>query len=151
MREYADSSFLVSLYVPHDVNHTRAAGHAQRWQRQPPGLPLTPFGAYEFNNALLRLAYFGHLHPGDLGAVGRMVADDLSAGLFESRPLEAYRWIEEANRLTRQITPHTGTRALDVLHLALARLHRATVFLSFDNNQRRAAEAAGFTVLPPAV
>lgn len=144
--DYADTSFLLSCYIP-DANHPAAAAYARSWQK-PPRLPLTPFGAYELNNSLRRLLHKGLLQPADLAAVAQMVRADVARSLLEDCPLEAWRWLDTANRISRQITPHTGTRALDLLHIAQAQLRGATVFLSFDKNQRTAASHAGFTLAP---
>ena len=144
--EYADTSFLLSCYLP-DANHPAAAAHARAWKK-PPHLPLTPFGAYEFNNTLRRLLHQGLLQPADLPAIARLVRADVASGVLEDSPLEAWRWIDLANQTSRQITPRTGTRALDILHVAQARMRGAKVFLSFDKNQRRAASLAGLTVAP---
>ena len=45
MQEYADTSFLISLYVT-DSNSPAANAHAKAWKR-PPLLPFTPFSAFE--------------------------------------------------------------------------------------------------------
>lgn len=146
MSEYADTSFLVSYYLP-DANHAAAAAHVRQWKR-PPWLPLTPFGAYEFNNALRRLQHKGLLGPADLAAIARHVRADAAQGIWADAPLEAWRWIDTANQVSRRITAQTGTRALDLLHVAHALIRGATVFLSFDRNQRQAAQAAGLAVAP---
>jgi predicted nucleic acid-binding protein len=144
---YADTSFLVALYHPADAHHGAAARMADTWVR-PPRLVLTPFGAVEFQCALLRLAHKGILRAADVRVTMRDLAEDTALGYFESRPLHAYQWLEEAGRCMALVTPQTGARTLDVLHLALARLHKARVFLTFDANQRRAAQAAGLAVAP---
>jgi hypothetical protein len=111
-------------------------------------LPLTPFGVFELNNALHRLLHKGRLQPADLLAVTRTIRADATDGVLEDCTFEAWRWIDTANRISRQVTPQTGTRALDILHVAQAQIRSATVFLSFDLNQREAAKATGFIVAP---
>ena len=144
--EYADTSFLLSCYIL-DANHAAAAAHARTWTK-PPRLPFSPFGAYELNNALRRLLHKGLVQPADLAAVAQMLRVDVASALLEDCPLEAWRWIDTANQISRRVTPQTGTRALDILHLAQAQIRGATVFLSFDRNQRQAAALAGLTVAP---
>ena len=41
-----------------------------------------------------------------------------------------------------------GHRSFDILHVATATLAKAKLFLTFDNNQRKLAAAAGLTVGP---
>lgn len=146
MTEYADTSFLLSLYLP-DANHAAAVAHARTWTR-PPRLPLTPFGVFELNNTLHRLLHKGRLQSADLLAVTRTIRADVADGVLEDCTFEAWRWIDTANRISRQVTPRTGTRVLDILHVAQAQIRGATVFLSFDLNQREAAKVAGFIVAP---
>ena len=145
--EYADTSFLISLYFA-DSNHRRAVSYAATTWTVPPQLPLTPFGAYEFNNTLRHLLYRGVLRSADLAFIAQRLTRDLGSGMIEERPLEAYRLIDTANRLSRQITPKTGTRALDLLHVALAQIHGAKTFLTFDKNQASAAVLAGMKAAP---
>lgn len=144
--DYADTSFLLSLYLP-DANHAAAVTRARLWTR-PPLLPLTPFGMFELNNALHRLLHKGRLQPGDLTSVSRMIRADIADGVLDNCPFEAWRWIDTANRISRQVSPRTGTRALDILHVAQAQIRNATTFLSFDRNQRAAAQAVGLIVAP---
>jgi hypothetical protein len=141
-----DTSFLLSCYLP-DANHAAAAAYARTWKK-PPRLPLTPFGAYELNNSLRRLLHKQLVRPADLAAVAQMVRADVADSLLEDCPLEAWRWIDTANQISRRLTPQTGTRALDLLHIAQAQMRGATVFLSFDRNQRQGATLAGFAVAP---
>ncbi len=144
--EYADTSFLLSLYLP-DANHAAAVAHTRGWNR-PPRLPLTPFGVFELNNSLRRLLHKNRLQSADLVAVNRMIRADVLNEVLEDCPFEAWRWIDTANRISRQVTPRTCTRALDILHVAQAQIRGATVFLSFDRNQRDAAKLAGLTLAP---
>jgi hypothetical protein len=52
---YADTSFLVSLYM-----QDAFSGRAQAWlAMHPVALPLTDFGRTELRNALARLAFAG--------------------------------------------------------------------------------------------
>jgi predicted nucleic acid-binding protein len=147
MTAYADTSFLVALYHPAATHHPAAARVADAWTA-PPRLPLTPFGAAEFQNALLRLAHAGVLRAAEVRAATREMEEDTARGYFERLPLHAYQWIQEAGQIMRLVTPQTGARTLDGLHLALARIHGTRVLLSFDGNQRRAALAAGMKVAP---
>ncbi|MDR1281556.1 MAG: PIN domain-containing protein [Opitutaceae bacterium] len=57
-------------------------------------------------------------------------------------------WLDTVLLAAETITPRTGTRTLDIIHIALARHHEASHFISFDHNQRKAAAAAGFLLTP---
>jgi hypothetical protein len=51
MRIYADTSFLVSLYVHNDALHHQAKAEVASWSIAPE-LPITPFGWVEMENTL---------------------------------------------------------------------------------------------------
>ena len=44
--------------------------------------------------------------------------------------------------------PQIGTRSLDLMHVAAAMILEAGLFLSFDERQRKAAEAEGLRTEP---
>ena len=150
MKIYADTSFLASLYLVTDARHGDAIAISQAWTK-PPLLPLTPFGMLELRNVFSRLQYKGEMHMGDARLCEQHIKLDLKDSILESVPLHTYEWLHTAHELVDKITPLTGTRTLDVLHLAIARLNGAKTILSFDKNQRLAANAAGFALLPVAL
>ena len=147
MKTYADTSFLTSLYVASDQNHAGALAVVNAW-KTPPRLCFTPFAQLELRNALARLEHRRAFTSSDVRACMKLVTQDLAAGVLELVPLHTYEWIQVAQGFIDRITPLTGTRTLDMMHLAIARLNGAQAILSFDKNQRLAAKAAGFAVLP---
>ncbi len=150
MKIYADTSFLVSLYIHADAMHAKAVAEARTWQFRPE-LPLTPFGWVELENTLARLAQNKRLSTKGTDGITAAIKGDVGGGLLRAAPLRAYEWLATARELSRTITPVTGTRTLDVLHLALAKIEGCTHLASFDGNQRRAAAKAGLKLLPGAV
>ncbi len=147
MRIYADTSFLVSIYLKIDSLHLRAVEEVGTWT-EPPELPLTPFAIVEIENTFSRLQHKGRLTAKEVTALLGLLKEDIGGGFLRSAPLRAYEWMETARDLSRRVTPRTGTRTLDVLHLSIAKAERSTHLASFDTNQRRAAEAAGFKLIP---
>jgi predicted nucleic acid-binding protein len=55
-------------------------------------------------------------------------------------------------RIAASLSDHhsatVGTRSLDILHVAAAKLLRANEFVSFDRRQRILAASAGLKVVP---
>jgi predicted nucleic acid-binding protein len=147
---YADTSFLASFNLPFDVRHGEAVAVVAALPSRP-ALPLTPFGLLELRNALARLEWRGILHAAESEAIMSLVRADIVTGLYAATPLRSYAWMEAGMEAVRILTPRTGTRTLDALHVGMARLHGAKTFLSFDGNQRRAARAAGLKLLPATV
>jgi predicted nucleic acid-binding protein len=147
VKHYADTSFVASLYLPNDRHFSLACDIAEKLPVGP-GLPLTPFGVLELRNVFARLEWSGAMHRADSEAILREVRKDLEAGFFTASPLRAYIWMEAAMEAVATITPRTGTRTLDAMHVGLARVHGAKAFVSFDANQRRAALVAGLKLVP---
>jgi hypothetical protein len=55
---------------------------------------------------------------------------------------------DTAKRVSLKHTAGIGSRSLDVLHVAAALVMKAEILLSFDDNQRKLAKAAGLRVAP---
>ncbi|PYS09059.1 MAG: hypothetical protein DMG17_27765 [Acidobacteria bacterium] len=53
-----------------------------------------------------------------------------------------------ATRLSEQHSAAYGTRSLDIIHVATAKLSRIEEFVSFDSRQRDLASAIGLKVGP---
>lgn len=146
MSVYADTSFLLSWFVP-DANHAQALTRV-RSATVPLRLPWTPWNAGEFNNAARTLRARGILTDASLRALPRQVRAALAAADLVATPLPAYNWWAEAEAVSHAHTVTLNVRTLDVLHVAAARVLEATEFLSFDNRQRALARAAGLRVGP---
>ncbi|MEY4488210.1 MAG: hypothetical protein RIQ79_718 [Verrucomicrobiota bacterium] len=147
MRIYADTSFLVSFYVHADTLHKQARAEVESWSVAPE-LPITPFGWVELENTFARLEQKGRLTLKESAALVASIKSDIGGGFLRAAPLRAYQWMATARDLSRKVTPVTGTRTLDVLHLALVKSERCTHVASFDTNQRRAALTVGLKLLP---
>ena len=61
---------------------------------------------------------------------------------------KAQRLYPKAIELAERHSATLGTRSLDLMHVAAALILGADLFLSFDERQRKAAEAEGLTVRP---
>jgi predicted nucleic acid-binding protein len=140
----ADTSFLFALFG--SDAHTAAA---QAWIRQA-GQPITvtAVNQYELGNAL-RFAVFRKV-VAQVDALHSLAAfeADLKSGHLHLVRCDLDAVVAEAARLSERHTMVGGHRSFDVLHVATARVLKATVFLSFDANQRKLAAAAGLAVGP---
>jgi hypothetical protein len=81
-------------------------------------------------------------------AAWTQVQEDLKAGVLLPKPDGWDKLIIEAEALATVQTPLLGTRSLDVLHVAAARVAGATDFCTFDGRQAKLAQAAGLQVRP---
>ena len=147
MKPYADSSFIVPLYLQDD--HTpNAFAWWRKLDEQP--LPWNPLHRLEVRNILRKL-------PGDTNRARRVTAQeaaealralhsDLAAGDYLPANLTWLDVLRKAESLSVKHALNTQCRAMDLWHCAAALDHGCDLLLSFDETQRRLAEAAGLKV-----
>jgi predicted nucleic acid-binding protein len=144
MSAYADTSLLISLYTQ-DSNSEETAALLGRRE----GLVLvTPFGESEFVNTVELRVFRKDISPAQAERSLQDFQRDLDHGSFLiGRPVPA-RSYEQAMLLSRRHTRQTGTRGMDVIHVAIALELGAEVFFTFDKDQAKLARRAGLTVRP---
>ena len=108
---------------------------------------ITPFGEVELCNALQLRVFRSNLTPHAALVANQAFERDILQGIFFVQPFSPPT-LELAKRLSRQHTAGIGTRTLDLMHVASAITFGASAFLSFDNNQRKLAQAVGLTLHP---
>ncbi|MBN8248528.1 MAG: type II toxin-antitoxin system VapC family toxin [Verrucomicrobia bacterium] len=140
----ADTSFLFSLYG-NDAHTAKARG----WVRQS-RMPVTVsvLGRYEFQNAIRFAAFRKVIFPADALASLTAFESDLRDGHLELAACDLASVVADATRLSERHTLTGGHRSFDVLHVAAARLLKATTLLSFDANQRELAAVVRLNVGP---
>ena len=150
MIAYPDTSFLCALYVPQSTS-AAAIAHYQR-MKEPLHVSALLLG--EFRQSV-RFQVFRHSRDANqgyqrktgMGALAKLQSNIDDGALVVVRA----DWadvINIAERISAQHTIGRGHRFVDVLHVATARHLGASVFLSFDANQRMLAVAEGFTTKP---
>ena len=138
MSAYADTSFLVSLYVL-DANSALAAA---RMERAALPVALSPLGEIEITNAFQLRLFRKELDHSKVKAAQNLFQEDMANGIFVLRPLTSAAF-DEARRLAEKHTRRLGTRSLDIVHVASALVLHAETFYTFDEKQRRLARAEG--------
>jgi predicted nucleic acid-binding protein len=138
---YADTSFLVSLYVL-DANSGRAAAAMKRAK-----LPLvvSAFGELELANAISLRVFRRELSAAEGKSAHALVRKDLQEGVLEIRSMPTAAF-ELAKQIARRRSPRLGTRTIDVLHVALALQFGADTFYTFDLRQAKLAVAEGLSL-----
>lgn len=144
MSHYADSSFLVSCHVT-DANTPQAKGYLLRV-----GVPLvfTALHALEVRNAFALGVFRGLFSSGDAAAARANLETDLRSGRLVKKAVNWPMVLRIAVRLAERHSATVGTRSLDVLHVATAKVLRAVEFVSFDTRQRTLAATVGLKVAP---
>lgn len=138
----ADTSFLFSIYG-NDI-HTPVGLAWMRLNQQ--GIRISPLNRFELVNAL-RLAEFRKVLGVGISTLYASQFDlDLQQGRLTEAAYDLSDILAEAQRLSSVHTLHHGHRAFDILHVAAAKVMKASHFLTFDANQKRLAESEGLIV-----
>ena len=141
MSVYADSSFLVSLYVTdrHSLVSRQSILSA-------PGLWLTPLHGAEWAHAVAQHVFRGKFSAAEANQLYRQLEQDRSAGIWleSGLPDKAFDLCAD---LGRRLGPKLGVRTLDTLHVACAVELKARQFWTFDDRQAKLAKAVGLKIL----
>ncbi|MBV9570847.1 MAG: type II toxin-antitoxin system VapC family toxin [Alphaproteobacteria bacterium] len=136
---YVDPSALLKLYL-HEPESRSVAAWRVRWRS---ALAVTLFGRVEVMNgiglALARKFISRPVHKAALAALD----DDFAQGRLILADVSWRAAVRLAEDISRQHTPATAGRTLDILHVASALTLQRRYFLTFDNRQRKLAQAMG--------
>jgi predicted nucleic acid-binding protein len=144
MSAMADSSLIVALYI-NEADSSRADAACAFVA---PPLRLTDWHLVEIANAFQRAVKNARITPEQAKLLWQDFTDDIALGRFEIVQVDHAAVLARTLTLTQKHTATTGTRSLDLIHIASAIEIGATDFLSFDHRQREAAKAEGLKVLP---
>jgi predicted nucleic acid-binding protein len=136
---YADTSFLVSLYVQ-DANSGRAVTAVEQGTTP---IFFTPLVRHELQNALRLAVFRRHITSGQREAAWHEIERDLAAGVLHESPLDWPKALKAAEALSRAHTERLGARGMDILHVGSALALRAKRFVTFDERQRELVGLAG--------
>ncbi len=141
---YADSSFLVSLFVE-DANSRSAKNYLVR---NPEPISFTSFSKSEAQHAIRTLVFQRDIDLAEMTRALMQFEGDEAEGFLLSIMLDTDAMFLKANQLSHRHALEVGVRYLDVLHVASALLANATLFLTFDARQAKLAQAVGLRVKP---
>ena len=144
MKVDADTGFVVSLYKAETTSPAAAAWMARL---QTP-VWLSHLSELEIHNAFQLSVFRGEIDPSAALRKKQLFAEDLAKGIFTIRPVPAATLYPKAIELAECHSATLGTRSLDLMHVAAALILKADLFLSFDERQRKSAEAEGLQIGP---
>ena len=144
MSHYADSSFLVSCYLL-DAHTPQARAYLSTTGA---ALAFTALHALEVRNAFELGVFRGFFSSSDAKAAWANLENDLKAARLLRTTVKWPSAFRRATTLSELHSAMTGTRSLDIFHVAAARSIRAVEFISFDIRQRALATVAGLKVGP---
>ncbi len=142
--EYADTGFLLSLYLPETT--TAAAAATMRNTTAP--LPLIALTLLELRNGFRLAVFRRYISEHQRAQCWEQLERDIAGGVYERATVSGPQLYERAAGLVDAHSARLGTRTLDVLHVTAALLLGAKTFLSFDRRQCKLAVAVGLHVAP---
>ncbi|PTY01999.1 hypothetical protein DB346_10320 [Verrucomicrobia bacterium LW23] len=115
---YADTGFLVSLYIKESTTQAATATFASLTAP----ISMVPLGILEVRNAFNLAIARGRITPADRDIQWATFLFHLSAGVLEERKVDTAQLHNLARQLSDRYTPTISSRSLDLLHVAAARL-----------------------------
>jgi predicted nucleic acid-binding protein len=138
MTAYVDSGVLIKLYV--SESNSPAAAHAVAAF---PSIGLNPLQELEIRNTFRALEGRSVITPTQRAASEHTLEQDIILGRLRRIVPQWSGVFASAARLSQDFTAATLARSLDILHVALARVLKADVFITADTRQASVAERAG--------
>ena len=137
---YLDTSAFIKLYLvetgSEEVHRLVAS--------QPDPLPLWYLTEVEFSNTVRFKVFLTEMKSAAAEQIISLFLDRKGKGQYFAPALDPVILQELSLRLTMR-TPQIGCRALDVLHVAAARLCEADLFVTADKRQAKLAETEGLS------
>jgi predicted nucleic acid-binding protein len=145
LKPYADSSFIVALYLPQQSS-AKAIAFMQHYGQ---ALPFTPWHRLEVRNAI-RLALFQKVIDGLQAKtqLKQLDTDVREQTLLAHTPVDWTEVLREAEKLGAAHNAAIGCRSADLFHVAAATEAGCDTFLTLDARQVAMAKAAGLIVKP---
>jgi predicted nucleic acid-binding protein len=135
---YLDTSAFLKLYIREEES-----GDVQRLVAgQSAPLPVWDGLEMEFTNALWLKVFRQELEEAEATRLLKLFADRRMRGLYFTPELPRARLLERFRDLAK-LTPQTGCRTMDILHVAAALEIGIGTFVSFDERQSHLAALAG--------
>jgi len=138
---YLDTSAFIKLYLREEGS---AKAHGIVVTQEEP-LPVWLFMELEFYNALRFKIFLGEMTRDDVDRIISLYLERKSSGQYFAPRLDPIALHELSVQMTAR-TPTIGCRALDILHVAAARLCNAALFVTADKRQAALAETEGRAV-----
>lgn len=137
MSIYADTSFLVSIYLTdaHSIE-------ADRLLKMSQGPFCTPLHLVEFAHSIEQNVFRRRISAADAKPAYREFEQDRRTGIWREVAQPELTFALAVD-LARTHTAALGTRTLDTLHVAAALELKAERFWTFDDRQAKLAKAVG--------
>ena len=134
---YADTSFLVSIYLPD--RHSSEVEHRLSFR---PSIWITPLHVAEYTHAVEQHVFRKTITRKEADRALQRFHEHLERNVWREAPLPEQAF-EVCGRLAHRHVARLGVRTLDTLHVASALELKAEHFWTFDARQATLALAAG--------
>jgi predicted nucleic acid-binding protein len=139
---YVDTSVLVKLYIKEEYSL-----EVSHWiKRNNEAIPLTRFHELEFTNAIYLKQFRTEMTNEQALLVLSKFDEHQGRGVYYRPQINWTDAINLALDLSQNHTKATGSRSLDILHVASALAIKANRFLTLDKRQSALAGLAGLTI-----
>ncbi len=143
MSVYLDSSAIVKLYAPEP--DSAAVASYVRDLKQP--LPFSHLHEIEVKNALRLKVFRKEALSRQVLTSIRSLEKDLARQLLKRPDLNWADVFRKADELSKRFSARSGSRSLDLLHVASCLLIPGRDFLTFDDRQAKVARKAGLRIV----
>jgi len=139
---YVDTSVIVKLYIKEE--HSLDVSNWLKENNE--AIPLTAFHELEFSNAINLKEFRTEITTDEIRLIMARFAEHENKGVFYRPQISWTDTFKYAVDLSRKHTNKTGSRALDILHVASALSIKADRFLTFDERQSKLAALSGIRI-----
>jgi predicted nucleic acid-binding protein len=139
---YIDTSVIVKLYFKEDYSR-----EASDWLKaNNEAIPLTKFHEIEFINAIQLKQFRNEIKQEESDNILSKLEEHEKRGIFFRPLLDWSAVFNNAISISRKHTSVTGSRSLDILHVAAALTISTDRFLTLDEKQSNLAANAGLKI-----
>ena len=139
---YADTSAIVKLYVREE--YSREVSEWIRMRNE--SIPLTPLHELELINAVKLKCFRNEMSAKQSEIILTNFGRHERIGVFYRPQIGWADMLSVAMQLSGKHTETTGSRTVDIMHVAMALSIGAVSFLTFDDKQSKLALIAGLTL-----
>jgi predicted nucleic acid-binding protein len=139
---YTDTSLIVKLYIKE-----KHSFEVSNWLKENnEAIPLTRFHELEFTNAIFLKQFRKEITDNQIRLILDKFNEHRARGVYYHPQINWTETLHIAIDLARGQTANTGSRSLDILHVASALAVKANRFLTLDERQSELASAVGLKV-----